>query len=103
MSDVTILFGGTSSERRVAVASGQNVASFLTGAETWFIAPSGAVFKVLRDDLARFDRPFERDFVPKGEAAFPDLLRAIYRTVAYPNTAPSRQTVEVVSGSAGPQ
>ena len=25
MSDVTILFGGTSSERRVAVASGQNV------------------------------------------------------------------------------
>ena len=77
MSDVTILFGGTSSERRVSVASGQNVASFLPEAQCWFIAPSGAVFGVTREDLARFDRPFERDFVPKGEAAFPDLVAAV--------------------------
>lgn len=77
MSDVTILFGGTSSERRVSVASGQNVASFLPDAQTWFVAPSGAVFQVAREDLARFDRPFERDFVPKGEAAFADLVAAI--------------------------
>src|SRR5437667_7489427 len=77
MSDVTILFGGTSSERRVAVASGQNVASFLPDAQCWFIAPSGAVFRVSREDLARFERPFERDFVPKGEAAFPDLVAAV--------------------------
>jgi len=77
MSDVTILFGGTSSERRVAVASGQNVASFLPEARAWFIAPTGAVFGVSREDLARFERPFERDFVPKGEAAFPDLVAAV--------------------------
>ncbi|MCA1829082.1 MAG: ATP-grasp domain-containing protein [Myxococcales bacterium] len=77
MPDVTILFGGTSSERRVAVASGQNVASFLPDARVWFIAPTGAVFKVVREDLARFERPFERDFVPKGEAAFPDLVAAV--------------------------
>jgi D-alanine-D-alanine ligase len=77
MSDVTILFGGTSNERRVSVASGQNVASLLTGARTWFIAPSGAVYDVKPEDLRRFDKPFERDFVPKGEAAFPDLVAAV--------------------------
>ena len=77
MSDVTIVFGGTSPERRVSQASGQNVASFLPEARCWFISPAGAVYAVARDDLQKFERPFERDFVPKGEAAFPDLVAAV--------------------------
>src|SRR5438309_1738851 len=76
-SDVTILFGGSSNERRVSVASGQNVSSVLQEAETWFLAPSGAVFRAPREELARFQRPFERDFLPLGEAAFSTLLEAV--------------------------
>jgi D-alanine-D-alanine ligase len=77
MADVTILFGGSSPERRVSQASAQNVATVLTEARCWFIAPSGAVFGVRREELQGFERPFERDFRPKGEALFPDLVAAI--------------------------
>ena len=77
MSDVTILFGGTSSERRVAVASAQNVASILDDAQLWFLAPSGAVFPSTREELAGFQRPFENDFRPAAQAAFADLAAAI--------------------------
>ena len=76
MADVTILFGGTSPERRVSQASAQNVSSVLPEARCWFIAPTGAVFGVAREDLQRFERPFERDFAPGGDALFPDLVAA---------------------------
>jgi D-alanine-D-alanine ligase len=75
--DATILFGGTSNERRVSVASAQNVASVLDDAKALFLAPTGAVFAVERDELARCERPFERDFVPAREAVFEDLIEAV--------------------------
>ena len=64
-SDTVILFGGSSNERRVSVASGQNVASVLTGAAAWFLAPEGAVHEVAPDELQAFQRPFESDFQPR--------------------------------------
>ena len=67
-SGVIILFGGTSNERRVAVASAQNVSAVVDEAEAWFLAPTGAVHKVAREALAGFDRPFERDFTPTAPA-----------------------------------
>ena len=76
MSDVIILFGGSSSESRVSTASAQHVAAVLGEAEAWYLAPSGAVFRVDRDALNRFERPFERDFAPAGEAAFATLIEA---------------------------
>ncbi len=76
-SDVTIVFGGSSSERRVSVASAQHVSAVLPEALCWYLAPTGAVFAASREDLQRFERPFERDFVPKGEALFPDLVAAV--------------------------
>jgi D-alanine-D-alanine ligase len=75
-SGVTILFGGTSNERRVSVASAQNVAGVLGEARAWFLALNGAVFEVDRADLARFEKPFERDFVPLGPARFATLVEA---------------------------
>jgi D-alanine-D-alanine ligase len=75
--DVVILFGGASNERRVSVASGQHVAAVLDGAAAWFLAPSGAVFAVPREELQRFQRPFENDFRPDGPAAFATLLEAV--------------------------
>src|SRR3954451_17769435 len=70
-SDAIILFGGSSSERRVAVASGQHVSAVLDEAAAWFLATSGAVHQVPREELAGFQRPFERDFPPSATAAFP--------------------------------
>src|SRR2546427_8156381 len=75
-SDVTILFGGTSNERRVSVASAQNVSAVLDEAEAWFLAPSGAVHRVTREELAGFQRPFERDFLPARPAEFPSVVAA---------------------------
>jgi len=73
-SGVTILFGGTSNERRVSVASAQNVSAVLDEAEAWFLAPSGAVHRVGRDELAGFQRPFEQDFEPVAAAEFPSVV-----------------------------
>jgi D-alanine-D-alanine ligase len=75
-SDVVILFGGSSSERRVAVASGQHVAELLPEAEPLFQAQNGAVYRVPRADLLGFERPFETDFAPAGEPAYKTLVEA---------------------------
>jgi D-alanine-D-alanine ligase len=93
-SDVVILFGGTSSERRVSVASGQHVSAVLDEAAAWFVAPSGAVFDVPREDLQRFQRPFENDFRPAGPAAFAMLLEAV-------ESAPSRVYFLALHGGEG--
>src|SRR6267142_1736384 len=81
-SDVSILFGGTSNERRVSVASAQNVSAVLDEAEAWFLAPSGAVHRVTREELAGFQRPFERDFLPARPAEFPSVVAAFDKEVA---------------------
>jgi len=75
-SDVVILFGGSSSERRVSVASAQHVADLLPEAEPLFLAQNGAVFRVPRELLLQFQRPFESDFVPAGDHAFGTLVDA---------------------------
>src|SRR5260221_7651688 len=93
-SDATILFGGESSERRVSVASGQHVSAVLDEARTFFLAPSGAVYDVERKDLQQFEKPFERDFVPRGEAAFEDLVAAV-------ESAPQRVWMLALHGGEG--
>jgi D-alanine-D-alanine ligase len=76
-SDVIILFGGTSSERRVSVASAQNVSRLLDDAALWFWAPSGAVHAVARDELAAHADAFVKDFTPRGAAVFSTLADAL--------------------------
>lgn len=93
-SDATILFGGASSERRVSVASGQHISAVLDEAAAWYLAPTGAVFAASRQDLARFERPFERDFVPVGEALFANLVAAV-------ESAPGRVYVLALHGGEG--
>lgn len=76
-SDVIILFGGTSSERRVSVASAQNVSRRLPDAARWFWSPSGAVHVVTADELAAHGDVFTADFAPRSGAAFPTLADAL--------------------------
>ena len=75
--DVIVLFGGASSERRVSVASAQHMASLLPGARAWFESAQGPLFEVAADELARFERPFETDFIPSGLPRFAGVLAAL--------------------------
>jgi len=68
MNDVVILFGGFSSERRVSQASAQNLGSMLPLAELWFLSLAGEVHRVVPADLQAFPRPFENDFLPRGDS-----------------------------------
>lgn len=62
---VVILFGGSSSERLVSVASAQNVSAHLPDARCFFLTPLGAVFDIARATLASHQRPFELEFIPQ--------------------------------------
>lgn len=78
MSDaVILLFGGTSTERRVSVASAQNLVSVLGGAELWFCAPDEAVHRCSPDEVLAHQRPFEQDFAPAAPAVWPRLAEAL--------------------------
>ncbi len=93
-SGVVILFGGTSNERRVSVASAQNVSAVLDEAEAWFLAPSGAVHEVAHGTLAAFQRPFENDFVPDRPARFSSVVAGF-------ESAPSRVFFLALHGGEG--
>lgn len=64
MSEVVILFGGTSSERLVSVASAQHFATVLTNAACWFWSEDGRVSAVSRDELIAHADPFTAPFAP---------------------------------------
>lgn len=78
MTQTIVLFGGTSDERHVSVASAQNVLRALDGnALAWFQAPDGAVHDVGVREVLAHERPFVADFVPSRPAIFPDLEQAL--------------------------
>lgn len=76
-SDVVVLFGGASSERRVSVASAQHVLSVLGDAHGWFEAPDGRVWACDPAEVAAFAKPFENDFRPRGAPRWESLAAAL--------------------------
>src|SRR5205814_2046918 len=74
---VILLFGGTSTERRVSVASAQNLVPILEGAEPWFIAPGGAVHRSPPEEIRAHQQPFEKDFSPAAPASWARLEDAV--------------------------
>jgi D-alanine-D-alanine ligase len=76
-ADVVVLFGGEGSERRVSVASAQNVSSVLEDASLWFWRPDGSVLPVARGELLSFERPFEIDFSPASRSSWRSLVEAL--------------------------
>lgn len=72
-----VLFGGTSTERRVSVASATSVVSAVSELIPLFIAPNGAVHPVTLEELLAHEQPFERDFLPRSQPAFPSLASAL--------------------------
>jgi D-alanine-D-alanine ligase len=78
VNQIIVLFGGTSDERHVSVASGQNVLRALDGqALAWFQALDGSVHDVGVREVLAHERPFVADFVPSRPAIFPDMEQAL--------------------------
>jgi D-alanine-D-alanine ligase len=61
---VTILFGGTSKERLVSVATAQALHSALPEADLWFWHPNDKVHETRSQTLLGHLRPFETPFMP---------------------------------------
>jgi D-alanine-D-alanine ligase len=76
---VIVLFGGTSDERHVSVASAQNVLRALGGKDVlaWFWASNGAVHDVAVREVLEHEQPFVRDFTPSRPAIFPNIEQAL--------------------------
>lgn len=74
---VIVLFGGSSDERHVSVATAQNIARAFGNPLCWFWASDGAVYDVAVEQLLGHERPFEVDFDPKRPAIWPDLEQAL--------------------------
>lgn len=75
-----VIFGGTSDERHVSVASAQNVLRAFSDRRdvlAWFQAPDGAVHDVAVREVLAHERPFVADFVPSRPAIFPDVEQAL--------------------------
>jgi D-alanine-D-alanine ligase len=73
-----VLFGGSSDERHVSVASAQNIARVLSPPPlAWFWTPEGAVHDVSLAELLAHQRPFEIDYQPARPAIWPTLEQAL--------------------------
>ena len=72
-----ILFGGSSEERMVSVASGQNLASKIPEAKLWFWGQDGTVTTVSHEELAGHEKPFTQQFKPSASPTFPSMKEAV--------------------------
>jgi D-alanine-D-alanine ligase len=64
-SKIILLFGGTSSERRVSVASAKHLSAQIPAAELWYWSPTGEILSVQPSVLASHDNVFDTDFQPE--------------------------------------
>jgi D-alanine-D-alanine ligase len=81
MMRTTILFGGTSKERLVSVASAQSLHAALPEADLWFWDADGAVCIVEAKTLRDHRRPFEDPF-KSGDQTLGPIANALNRACA---------------------
>jgi D-alanine-D-alanine ligase len=75
--DCIILFGGSSEERLVSVASAQNLSKTIPEAALWFMNQEGGIHKVLASELAEHADPFMTPFKPKLPAEYADFKTTV--------------------------
>ncbi|MBL7546035.1 MAG: ATP-grasp domain-containing protein [Bdellovibrionaceae bacterium] len=71
--NVALVFGGTSNERLVSVASAQNVVRYFQDPDVYFVGPQGYWFQVTIDELLGHKNPFVQEFQPKMEPVSKDM------------------------------
>mgnify|MGYP000921781723 CR=1 FL=1 len=70
---VALIFGGTSNERLVSVASAQNVVNYFQNPDIYFINLEGQWFKISKDELLTHKNPFVQEFKPQSAPVSNDL------------------------------
>ena len=75
--DCIILFGGSSEERLVSVASAQNLSRVIPEAELWFMNQTGGIHKVSANELAEHADPFMTPFKPKFPIDYSDFKTTV--------------------------
>ena len=66
MKKTVLLFGGSSEERLVSVASAQNLVRQYTFDEVWYLSESGEIYRIQSNALLEHQKPFEVPFKPSG-------------------------------------
>jgi D-alanine-D-alanine ligase len=77
MDNTILLFGGSSEERLVSVASAQNVSRQVTFDKIFFLHKDGAVFRVSQEELQNHQNPFVKPFEPNTRALANSLEAAL--------------------------
>ena len=76
MKKSVLLFGGSSEERLVSVASAQNLVRQHSFEEVWYLSEQGEIYRVEAKALAEHQRPFETPFKPTGSRWAKSLVEA---------------------------
>lgn len=74
LKKVALVFGGTSNERLVSVASAQNVVNYFHDPDIYFISQQGEWHRVTKSELVNHKNPFVDEFKAKGEIISEDLI-----------------------------
>lgn len=80
-SQCVILFGGSSEERMVSVASAQNLGQHIPEALLWYWSKTGEIFEISSDELKAHQNAFTSEFSPSGNAKYRSLESAIPQMV----------------------
>ena len=72
-SKVALIFGGTSNERLVSVATAQNVVHYFNEPDIYFVSPQGQWHPVKKSELLDHKNPFVENFKPQSESISKDL------------------------------
>jgi D-alanine-D-alanine ligase len=68
-----ILFGGSSEERRVSVATAINLSQKIPEAALWFWSQTGQIFIITQTELSQHSDAFTKEFTPSSSPAFNSL------------------------------
>jgi D-alanine-D-alanine ligase len=77
MGRTVLMFGGSSDERFVSVASAQNISANYHFDDLWFLSPAGQVLRVTSEELSHHQNPFKNPFSPTSREASRSLQEAI--------------------------
>ncbi len=77
LDDCIILLGGSSEERLVSVASGQNISRQIPEAKLWFLAKTGEVHAITNEELAAHADAFMQEFKPTSKVLAKTLTEAL--------------------------
>nr|AIA17977.1 D-ala D-ala ligase C-terminus [uncultured bacterium] len=76
-NDCVILFGGSSEERLVSVASAQNISVVIPEAPLWFWTKDGKIHEVTSAELGAHAEAFTKEFSPKSPVKASTLEEAL--------------------------